>query len=393
LHGIKQYDKNIIKKWVIVLRKIKVLTVFGTRPEATKMVPVILMMKTCEHIDAKLCVTAQHRELLDQVLAPFDIKPDYDLNLMTPGQQLSDITARALKGLEGVIREARPDLLLVHGDTTTTFAAALAAFYAQVKVGHVEAGLRTYDKYRPFPEEINRKLASALADLHFAPTMDARGKLLAENVPDASIYVTGNTAIDFMRYTTTEHYIFHDNVLNGLDYTKRVILMTAHRRENWGEPLENIDRAAARLTRDFDDVLLVYAMHPNPRVTEPARRILGSADRVVLTGALDVFDLHNLLRRAYLVLTDSGGLQEEAAGFHKPLVLMRETTERPEALAAGALKMAGVGEDDIYAAAAQLLTDEAAYASMASALNPFGDGHASERIVQAILHEFGIGDA
>lgn len=369
---------------------IKTLCVFGTRPEATKMAPLVLAMREHAQINVQVCVTAQHRELLDGVLEPFDIRPQYDLNIMSQGQTLSDITCKALKGLEAVIADAKPDLLLVHGDTTTTFAASLAAFYARVRVGHVEAGLRTYDKYRPFPEEINRKLTTAIADCHFAPTGDARDKLLAEHIPAESVYVTGNTAVDFMRYTVSENYVFENDALNRLDFNKRIVVMTAHRRESWGEPLENIDRAAARLAGDFDDVLIVYAMHPNPRVTEPARRILSGNPRVLLTGPLDVRDLHNLMHRAHMVLTDSGGLQEEASALHKPAVVMREVTERPEALRAGTLILAGVREDDIYREASSLLTDKARYQRMAEAKNPFGDGHAAERIRQAVLYEFGL---
>lgn len=374
------------------MQKLKILCVFGTRPEATKMIPLVLALSKCDHFITEVCVTAQHRELLDQMLAPFAIRPQYDLNLMSPGQSLSDITCRALKGLEGVITEAQPNLLLVHGDTATTFAGSLAAYYAHVKIGHVEAGLRTYDKYRPFPEEVNRKMTTALADLHFAPTNSAKGNLLAENVNPASIYVTGNTAIDLIPYTISDRYHFHNELLNEVEYAKRVIVMTAHRRESWGTPLENIDRAAARLADDFKDVTLVYAMHPNPHVTEPARRILANRERVILTDALDVHDMHNLIKRAHLVLTDSGGLQEEVSAMHKPMVVMREMTERPEGLEAGTLVLAGVKEEDIYQAASTLLTDHTAYQRMANAKNPFGDGQASDRIAQAILHHFGIAD-
>lgn len=374
------------------MRKIKTLCVFGTRPEATKMTPLVLSLNQCEQIDNTVCITAQHRELIDQVLTPFSIKPAYDLNIMKPGQSLSDVTCRVLKGLEEVIRETKPDILLVHGDTTTTFTASLAAFYAHIRVGHVEAGLRSHDKYKPFPEEINRKLTTVLSDLFFAPTGSSKENLLRENIPSSSIYVTGNTSVDFLRYTLQPDYVFHNDILNQIDFNRRVIVMTAHRRESWGEPLLNIDRAAARLANDFEDVTLVYAMHPNPEVTVPARKILSGLPRVILTDALDVFDLHNLMKRSYMILSDSGGLQDEAPALHKPMVIMREVTERPEGLQAGILTLAGIQEESIYQEAASLLTDAGRYNAMASARNPFGDGHACERIIQALLFSFGLRD-
>ncbi|MDR1663554.1 MAG: UDP-N-acetylglucosamine 2-epimerase (non-hydrolyzing), partial [Clostridiales bacterium] len=310
------------------MKKIKVISVFGTRPEATKMVPLIFALQNCGDIESEVCVTAQHREMLDQVLEPFNIKPRYDLNVMSAGQTLHDVVSRVLYGLKNVLEEFKPDLLLAHGDTVTTFAASLAAFYAQVKVGHVEAGLRSYDKYRPFPEEINRKLTTALADLHFAPTETAKANLLKENIPESTIYVTGNTAIDFIRYTIKPDYVFQNGTLNGLDFTKKIVVTTAHRRENWGEPLDNICRAVKRLADDFPEIFIVWPLHPNPTVKDAARKILSGHKQILLTDNINVFDMHNLMRRAYLVLTDSGGLQEEAPAFNLPSVVLREVTER-----------------------------------------------------------------
>jgi len=369
--------------------QIKVMSIFGTRPEAAKMVPLFLELEKCPQIDASICVTAQHREMLDQVLEPFSIKPQYDLDIMSKGQTLYDITTRVLTGLKEVFKETQPDLLLVHGDTTTTFVASLAAFYAQLKVGHVEAGLRSYDKYQPYPEEMNRMLTTRIADLHFAPTQDARGKLLKENIPSSSIYVTGNTVIDMMKYTVNPNHQFLNKKLNDLDYNKRIILMTAHRRENLGEPMENICHAVCQLLEDFPDTLLVWPVHPNPAVSEPAHRVLSGRERVVLIEPLDVRDLHNLMARSYLALTDSGGLQEEAPSLDKPVVVLREVTERPEGLEAGTLTLVGTNEEKIYNTTARLLTDKSTYEQMAGKPNPFGDGKASERIVQSILYEYG----
>lgn len=365
----------------------KVLSVFGTRPEATKMVPLVLAMDAHPQIDSKICVTAQHRELLDQVLKPFDIVPDFDLNIMSVGQTLTDITTKVLQGLAPVLAEFNPDILLVHGDTTTTFAASLAAFYARVKVGHVEAGLRSHDKYRPYPEEINRKLTTAIADLYFAPTLQSRDNLLKENIPEKLISITGNTAIDFIRYTVKDDYRFQAEELNSIDFTKRIILMTAHRMENRGKPMEDICHAVKRIVRDNPDVFLVWPVHPGKAVVEPAHAILGDQERILLTQPLDVFDMHNLMKRAYLLLTDSGGLQEESPSFNLPTVVLREVTERPEGLIAGTLVLAGVNTDNIYNEATRLLTDKEAHAKMAAVPNPFGDGKASERIIQRILTE------
>jgi len=363
---------------------IKVLSVFGTRPEATKMVPLMLALQNEPGIESYLCVTAQHRELLDQVLTPMGIKPDFDLNIMTHGQSLADVTTKVLAGLTPIMAELKPDILLVHGDTITTFAASLVAFFAKVAVGHVEAGLRTYDKYRPYPEEVNRKLVTAAADLFFAPTGQTRENLLKENVPDKAIYVTGNTAIDFLKYAIKENYIFEREALNQLDFTKKIILMTAHRQENLGQPMENICRAALKLINDFPDTQLVWPLHPNPAASNPARQILSHHDRILLTEAVCPFDLINLMKRSYLLLTDSGGLQEEAPAFDLPTVVMREVTERPEGLEAGTMILAGVDESSIYNHAAKLMTDHALYNKMAGAQNPFGDGQASTRIIKAI---------
>ncbi|MCL2199465.1 MAG: UDP-N-acetylglucosamine 2-epimerase (non-hydrolyzing) [Defluviitaleaceae bacterium] len=367
------------------MKRIKVLSVFGTRPEATKMVPLILEMRENPSIESVLCVTAQHRELLDGVLEPFGITPDYDLDLMTAGQTLTDITVRVLKDFAPVLEEVKPDILLVHGDTATTFAASLAAFYQRISVGHVEAGLRSYDKYRPYPEEVNRKITTAIADMYFAPTDISRENLLKENVSDEAIYVTGNTAIDFIKYAASEKRVFSNSALEGVDFTKRVILMTAHRRENRGQPMENICNAVKRIVADFPDTFLVWPVHPGKASKEPAHAILGGMERVLLTEPVDIYDMCNLMSRAELLLTDSGGLQEEAPVFDLPTIVLREVTERPEGLTAGTLTLAGVEENSIYNEAVRLLTDREAYEKMAKAKNPFGDGNASKRIVEAII--------
>jgi UDP-N-acetylglucosamine 2-epimerase (non-hydrolysing) len=319
------------------------------------------------------------------MLEPFGIVPDFDLNLMTAGQTLTDITARVITELAPVLEKMRPNILLVHGDTTTTFAASLAAFYARVAVGHVEAGLRSFDKFRPYPEEINRKLTTAIADFHFAPTELSRKNLLAESVPSEKIFITGNTAIDMISHTVCEK--FHNNALEQVDFSGRVILMTAHRRENWGKPLSDICAAVKRILQDFPSTFLVWPVHPNKTVSETAREILGNVPRVLLTEPLDIFDMHNMMKRARLLLTDSGGLQEEAPTFDLPTIVLREVTERPEGLAAGTLALAGVGEESVYGEVSRLLTDRAAYEKMANAENPFGDGRASKKIITAILEE------
>ena len=367
------------------MKKIRVLSIIGTRPEATKMVSPIKALAAHDLIESLVCVTAQHRELLDGVLSPFDIIPNYDLDLMRERQSLTEFTARALAGLEGVIKEAQPDWVLVHGDTATTLAASLAAFYNKVRVAHVEAGLRTYDKYQPFPEEMNRKITTAIADIHFAPTELAQEQLLKENVPEDSILVTGNTGIDIIDHTVKKGHIFSDPAIAALDSKHRIILMTAHRRENWGTPLENICRAVRRLADDFRDVLVVYPVHPNPVVAETAQSFLQGHDRIILTSPIDIFDMHNLMDKAYLVLTDSGGLQEEAPALNKPVIVLREVTERPEGETAGTLVLAGTEEKQIYDTARTLLTDGEKYRRMAESPNPFGDGKASGRIVDAIV--------
>ena len=373
------------------MKKIKVMSVFGTRPEAIKMAPLVKELMKNEHIESIVCVTAQHREMLDQVLEIFDLKPDYDLNIMRQRQTLAGITTRALEGLSDVMAEAKPELVLVHGDTTTTFAGALAAYYNQIKVGHVEAGLRTYDKYQPFPEEMNRKLTGALTDIHLSPTKLAKEHLLLENVPEKDIYITGNTVIDALKTTIEENYKFTVDELNNIDFkNKKVIAMTAHRRENLGEPLKNICKAVKRIVEKYEDAEVVYAVHKNPAVRDVVFDILGNNNRIHLLDPLDLKDMHNLMSRSYLVLTDSGGLQEEVPSMGKPVLVLRNVTERPEGIEAGTLKLAGVNEDTIFDMTETLLTNEEEYKKMAQAKNPFGDGHASERIVEIILHNFGI---
>lgn len=372
------------------MEKIKVMSVFGTRPEAIKMAPLVKVLEASEEIESVVCVTAQHREMLDQVLEIFDLHPKYDLDIMQSRQSLAGITTRALTGLEGVMAEEKPDIVLVHGDTSTTFAGALAAYYNQVKVGHVEAGLRTYDKYQPFPEEMNRRLTGALTDLHFAPTPLAKEHLLKENVGADGIFITGNTVIDALAHTIEDGYTFHEDVLNTIDFQgKRVIAMTAHRRENLGESLRNICHAVKRIVEEFPDVEVVYAVHKNPAVQEVAREILGGHDRIHLTDPLDLKDMHNLMCRSFFVMTDSGGLQEEVPSMGKPVLVLRNVTERPEGVEAGTLKLAGTEEETVYAMAKELLTDKEVYEAMAQAKNPFGDGNASKRIRDAILYAFG----
>lgn len=366
------------------------MTIFGTRPEAIKMAPLIKELEKCEEIKSIVTVTAQHRQMLDQVLSIFDIKADYDLNIMKAGQTLTDITTNCLNGLDRVIKIAKPDIILVHGDTSTTFAGSLAAFYNQTKIGHVEAGLRTYDKYSPFPEEMNRRLTGAMCDLHFSPTKSNKSNLLKENIAEDSIYITGNTVIDALKTTVRDDYKFSDATLASLDYkNKKVILMTAHRRENLGEPLENICEAAKQIVESHPDVELVYPMHLNPLVRQTATSILGGLDRVHLIEPLDVEELHNAMQRCYLVMTDSGGLQEEAPSLGKPVIVLRNETERPEAVEAGTVLMGGIDKENIASLAHMLLTDDEAYAKIALTTNPYGDGKASERIVKSILYHFG----
>ncbi|MCL2189058.1 MAG: UDP-N-acetylglucosamine 2-epimerase (non-hydrolyzing) [Defluviitaleaceae bacterium] len=379
---------------------VKVLTVFGTRAEANKMIPLVLALQeraqsgNANPVDSlqvvsHVCVTAQHRELLDQSLAPFGVVPDVDLNIMTAGQNQGDVTGRILARLAPVLEEYKPDIVLVHGDTTTTFAAALAAFHAKVAVGHVEAGLRTYDKFRPYPEEMNRKLTTALADLHFAPTALAREYLLKENVPADRIFVTGNTAVDMLAHTTKENYKLENTAADAFATGDRVILMTVHRRENFGAPMDAICRAVARIATDFPTVRIIWPMHPNGAGKVESQAHLAHLPNVLLTQATNLQDTHNLMKRSYLILSDSGGIQEEAPSFNVPVVVLRETTERPEGLTVGTLVLAGVAEENIYNESARLLTDASAHKKMATVANPFGDGAASERIVDAVVGYFG----
>ena len=373
------------------MKKIKVMTVFGTRPEAIKMAPLVKELESRENIESIVCITAQHRQMLDQVMDIFKISADYDLDIMQSGQTLSDITARAMKGIEETIKTVKPDIVLVHGDTTTTFAGALASFYCQTKIGHVEAGLRTYDKYSPFPEEMNRCLTTYLADLYFAPTQNNKNNLLRENVDSKKIFTTGNTVIDAIKTTVKEDYEFSDDCLKALDYdNKRVILVTAHRRENLGEPLKNICNAIRETVDAFPDVEVVYPVHLNPLVKNTAEEILGNHERIHLIAPLDVTELHNLMARCYMVMTDSGGLQEEAPSLAKPVLVLRNETERPEAVTAGTVKIAGVDKENIKKLAFALLSDKAEYDKMSHAVNPYGDGLASKRIADAILYHFGI---
>lgn len=369
---------------------LKVMTVFGTRPEAIKMAPLIKELQSCDKLETIICVTAQHREMLDQVLKIFDLKPSYDLNIMKQRQTLAEITTKALEGLESVIKEAKPDIVLVHGDTTTTFAGSLAAYYNRVKLGHVEAGLRTYDKYQPFPEEINRKLTGVLADLHFAPTSCAKSNLLKENILAENIFITGNTAIDALKLTLDNNYKFEVSELNKIDYkSKKVITVTAHRRENLGEPLKNICNAILNLVKDNNDIEIVYAVHKNPAVRDTVYSILSNNHNIHLVEPLNLRDMHNLMNRSYLVMTDSGGLQEEVPSMGKPVLVLRNVTERPEGIEAGTLKLVGIKEDDIYNSAMELINNKLEYEKMANAVNPFGDGNASKRIKEAILYYFG----
>lgn len=365
---------------------IKVMSIFGTRPEAIKMAPLVKELEKREEVKSIVCVTAQHREMLDQVLNTFDIKPDYDLNIMKQGQTLADVTTRALIGLEKVIKEVKPDIVLVHGDTTTTFAGALAAFYNQVAIGHVEAGLRTDDKYSPYPEEMNRQCVDRMTDLYFAPTEISKNNLLKENISEEKIYVTGNTAIDAMSTTVDEDYVHPD--LEWIKPNERMILLTAHRRENLGEPMRHIFKAVKRIVDEFSDIKVIYPIHMNPKVREVASEVFDGCDRIRLIEPLEVFDFHNFLNKSYIILTDSGGIQEEAPSLGKPVLVLRDTTERPEGIEAGTLKLVGTDEEVIYEETKKLLTYIDEYEKMSKASNPYGDGHASERIVDAIVKYF-----
>jgi len=372
------------------MKPIRVLTVFGTRPEAIKMAPLVAELCRRPTIEAQCCVTAQHRQMLDAVLELFRLKPDYDLDIMEPRQTLSTITTKCLLGMEGVLEQAKPHLVLVHGDTSTTFAGALAAFYHQIKVGHVEAGLRTGDKYSPFPEEMNRKLVGSIADLHFCPTGKNRENLARESIT-GGVFVTGNTVIDAMGTTVREDYRFSTPLLNRLDYAgKRVILVTCHRRENYGQPMANIMTALRRLADAYPDVEMVYPVHLSPVVREAAERYLSGHVRIHLIDPLDVAEMHNLMARAYLVMTDSGGIQEEAPALGRPVLVLRRETERPEAVEAGTVQLAGTEEEQVFRLAARLLESAGDYERMAHAVNPYGDGRACRRIADAIEWRFGL---
>lgn len=362
----------------------KIMVIFGTRPEAIKMAPLIKELDKHSEFETLVCVTAQHREMLDQVLEEFKITPNYDLDIMQSGQTLAEITTRALVGLENIIMKESPDLVLVHGDTSTTFAGALAAFYNRIPVGHVEAGLRTYNKYSPWPEEMNRQMVDAISDIYFAPTETSKENLLKENKTH-NIYVTGNTAIDAMATTVKEDY--KNEVLEWADDC-RLILLTSHRRENLGEPMEGIFKAVKRIVIDFPDIKVIFPVHLNQKVREVANSVLGDLDRVKLIEPLGVFDFHNFMNRSYLILTDSGGVQEEAPSLGKPVLVLRDTTERPEGIIAGTLKLVGTEEEPIYNAIKELLTDDELYLCMSKAENPYGDGTASKKIVSAISKYF-----
>lgn len=368
-------------------KPIKVMTIFGTRPEAIKMAPLVLeLQKRPDEFESIVTVTAQHREMLDQVLEIFKVTPDYDLNIMKKQQSLAQITTRALEGLDEVMKKTNPDIVLVHGDTTTTFVASLAAFYNQIAIGHVEAGLRTWNKYSPYPEEMNRQLTGIMADLHFSPTEKSKQNLLNENKPEDRIYVTGNTAIDALKTTISNSY--SNPILDALG-DKRLVLMTAHRRENLGSNMKQMFRAIKRLVEKHDDIQVIYPVHLNPVVQETANEILGNDDRIKLIEPLGVVDFHNFASRAHLILTDSGGVQEEAPSLGVPVLVLRDTTERPEGIEAGTLKLAGTEEETIFNLANELLSNDEAYEKMANASNPYGDGHASERIADAIIDFFG----
>ncbi|MBF2127392.1 non-hydrolyzing UDP-N-acetylglucosamine 2-epimerase [Staphylococcus schleiferi] len=365
----------------------RIMTIFGTRPEAIKMAPLVLQLKKDEQLEPIVVVTAQHREMLDSVLDTFGIEPDYDLNVMKQGQTLSEVTSRVLTGLESVIKQAKPDMILVHGDTTTTFAGSLAAFYNEISIGHVEAGLRTWNKYSPFPEEMNRQMTGVMADIHFAPTEQAAQNLLNEKKDPNTVVVTGNTAIDAMHTTVDNQY---QSEIIQRHQGKRIILLTAHRRENIGAPMENIFKAVRRIVEEVEDAVIVYPMHKNPRVREIAYRHLNDHERIELIEPLEVVDFHNFAHQAHFILTDSGGVQEEAPSLGKPVLVLRDTTERPEGVEAGTLKLVGTEENDVYEATKALLTDESLYQEMSIAQNPYGDGQASKRICENIKYMYGL---
>ena len=365
---------------------IKVMTVFGTRPEAIKMAPLVKELEKRDEVESIVCVTAQHREMLDQVLTVFDIKPDYDLNIMKQGQTLSEITSRVLLGLEEIIQKEKPNIILVHGDTTTTFAGALAAFYNQVDIGHVEAGLRTWNKYSPFPEEMNRQMVDRMTDMYFAPTSVSKNNLIGEGIAAEKIYVTGNTAIDAMSTTVKKDY--SNSILDWVG-DNRMLLLTAHRRENLGEPMRHIFKAIKRIVDEYDDVRVVYPIHKNPKVREIAKEVFGDMNKIKLIEPLEVIDFHNFQNKSYVILSDSGGIQEEAPSLGKPVLVLRNTTERPEGISAGTLKLVGTDEDTIYNETKKLLDNKFEYEKMSKASNPYGDGRASVRIVDAIIDKYG----
>lgn len=373
------------------MKKIKVMTVFGTRPEAIKMAPLVLeLQKQSQRFEAITTVSAQHREMLDQVLDIFHIKPDYDLNIMHARQTLTDITSNVLINLDKILKEAKPDIVLVHGDTTTTFAASVAAFYNQIPIGHVEAGLRTWEKYSPYPEEMNRQMTDAMTDLYFAPTNQSKANLLKENHKEDNIYITGNTAIDALKQTVDKEY--HHDILDKVSPDNKLILLTMHRRENQGEPMRRVFKVIREVVESREDVEVIYPVHLSPAVQKAAKEILGNTERIHLISPLDVVDFHNLAARSYFIMTDSGGVQEEAPSLGKPVLVLRDTTERPEGVEAGTLKLVGTESEKVKEEMEELLDNDAEYQRMAQAKNPYGDGKASERILDAIAYYFGVTD-
>lgn len=369
------------------MKRIKIMTVFGTRPEAIKMAPLVKAIQLDDRFESVVVVTAQHRQMLDQVLEIFDIQPDYDLDIMKDGQTLTSITTHILTELDSILEKAKPDIVLVHGDTTTTYAAAMATFYKQVKIGHVEAGLRTWDKYSPFPEEMNRQLTDVVSDLYFAPTLKSKENLLLENHPEDKIFITGNTAIDAMKYTIADDY--RHEILENCN-GNRVILVTMHRRENLGAPMTNVFKAINRIVNKYEDVEIVFPIHKNPAVRENAKKTLVDSDRIHVIEPLDVVDFQNFTNNSYLIMSDSGGVQEEAPSLGVPVLVLRDTTERPEGISAGTLKLVGTEEETVFGEADNLLSDDLLYKKMAHASNPYGDGNTSERILDAIAYEFGL---
>ena len=375
----------------MLMKKIKVMTVFGTRPEAIKMAPLVLeLQKQSQRFEAITTVSAQHREMLDQVLDIFHIKPDYDLNIMHARQTLTDITSNVLINLDKILKEAKPDIVLVHGDTTTTFAASVAAFYNQIPIGHVEAGLRTWEKYSPYPEEMNRQMTDAMTDLYFAPTNQSKANLLKENHKEDNIYITGNTAIDALKQTVDKEY--HHDILDKVSPDNKLILLTMHRRENQGEPMRRVFKVIREVVESREDVEVIYPVHLSPAVQEAAKEILGNTERIHLISPLDVVDFHNLAARSYFIMTDSGGVQEEAPSLGKPVLVLRDKTERPEGVEAGTLKLVGTESEKVKKEMEELLDNDAEYQRMAQAKNPYGDGKASERILDAITYYFGVTD-